>query len=254
MSDTGKIVSFILGFFVLIIPAWGVSPSLDLELRHASLPTLENTLDQTLTVNSPLNAWMFLQGGMRVTESAWVLEALEYKAELELAPVSFLSLHLRLAHNSLIGDGAGSSCATLWTKAEASFFSKIKLFVLVGLYQRRSALNQSPLLPVTSPSLSDRDFALGLGASYLFRDRWEFSAKLATFDNIHTFNLNNPFAELRLAFQPQPSGFSVHTFARYKILLGFGRLDEFLMGAGISLPLDVSPPLSFDSRPGPETR
>jgi hypothetical protein len=48
------------------------------------------------------------------------------------------------------------------------------------------------------------------------------------------FNLNNPFLKLLAAVEMNQT--TLYAFARYQILLGFGRLDDLTFAVGAKLP------------------
>ena len=59
---------------------------------------------------------------------------------------------------------------------------------------------------------------------------WRFIGKAGTIEDLDVFNLNNPYFGADIEYRSAPSPFSWRLYARYQVLLGFGRLDQFISG------------------------
>jgi hypothetical protein len=65
-------------------------------------------------------------------------------------------------------------------------------------------------------------------------DRWAPSFEAASFDEYEVYNLNGPFLQVAVDHQ-RDAGESWRAFARYQLLLGFGRPNEISVGAEIKV-------------------
>lgn len=83
---------------------------------------------------------------------------------------------------------------------------------------------------------SEHDFAIAFGTELKLDQNLSALAKVSTFEEISVYNLNNPFIQADLTYEPVPSVYW-SIYSRYQLLLGFGRMDSFKLGLNLSMPL-----------------
>jgi hypothetical protein len=91
-------------------------------------------------------------------------------------------------------------------------------------------LESASLFPViTKSSFSEHDFSTEIG--FLTQiSQIKLGLRVATFDELEVYNLNNPFVE-SVFFLPTESEKDCWSLTmRYQLTLGFGRLDRILVG------------------------
>jgi hypothetical protein len=242
-------------FFILClsIPALGdyltVGPpgdSLDLSLRFQALGGLPDTLDQTALYRHRYLPWLSGQYALRISEGWINLNAIEYKGEVQVRVLEPLNIVMRISQSDYTSIGAGNTVLHFRADAHFGFADVIEGLVSFGWYERMWQLSGTPTIPPFS-GVSDHDILglIGLGLKPL--PEWMLRVVVANYeDSINTFNLNNPFAQASVEYHPIHKDWSVYGAVRYRILLGFGNLDELLIGAGIRFYLD---PAAEESAP-----
>ena len=106
-----------------------------------------------------------------------------------------------------------------------------------GWYRRFVTLDKAHFLPVLLGSnYSEHDFAIAFGTELKLGQNLSALAKVSTFEEISVYNLNHPFIQTDLTYEPVPSIYWT-VYSRYQLLLGFGRMDSFKLGLNLSLPL-----------------
>ena len=203
------------------------------ELRHHSETSSRNLIDESLYYRSEESQGLYLAG--RFQQNTSDLESLAYAGGWAFAPLSFISLEARLAHGGHLNEG--TSLTHLLGTLTLRLPTWISPFASAGWYKRWALLQNMTLIPSFRSSYTEHDFALALGCNVRWNEQFATDFLLSTFEEIDVFNLNNPFAKLTLVFTPKNSSLSWYFFGRYKVLLGFGRLDSFTAGGGISLRL-----------------
>jgi hypothetical protein len=208
------------------------APSFDLSTRYHADTTYLNTVDGAALLNYPLSDALEFGAGTRATVSRSDLEAIEYKAEIAVPFAGFLRPSVRLQQDYRLADTLSVSHLLFALQFEARPFAGVRLFVTPAWYKRFTHLNKVVFLPILRNSYTEHDFAGAIGLEVETTD-WRFLAEAATFEEISVYNLNNPFAEIRVGHPI--AGIDWSLFSRYQILLGFGRLDRLSFGLGLHL-------------------
>jgi len=111
----------------------------------------------------------------------------------------------------------------------------VYLFLSGGIYKRWVSLSKKNAFPLfQATDFSDWDFATQFGILTTFSSQWMWLNRVSTFDEVDTFNLNNPFVESALLFRKSRSAWVWGLTSRYQLTLGFGRLDRLMFGLLIS--------------------
>jgi hypothetical protein len=232
-------------FSLLSFPVFGslisVGPpgdTLDLSLRFQALGGLPDTLDQTALYRHRYLPWLEGHYALRISEGAINLNAVEYKGEILLHVLEPLTIAMRISQSDYVAIQAGTTVIHFRADAHFGFADVIEGLVSFGWYERMWQLSGTPILPPFS-GISDHDILGLLGIGIKATPEWMLHLTLANFeDSINTFNLNNPFAQAAVDYHPIQKNWSLYAAFRYRILLGFGHLDELLIGAGIRFYLD----------------
>lgn len=219
-------------FFVwLQSAAWG--SALRIDLRHHSSPVLPNAIDQTALYQNNLTEWLNYEVGFNLALVTWDIFSMEYKGEISARLLPVLSANLRLGHAHYFQDKAGATALSFYLSSELPAHTIVRAILGVGYFARFSRLDATPLVPGFSADLFDANAMLKFGLGVRPLNGWDVRLSVSTYDELHTYNLNNPFVSLDILHRPSGEPFEVLAYARYRILLGFGRLDDFTVGAGL---------------------
>jgi hypothetical protein len=225
---------FLKAFFFLVASAATAAPSLELNARYHATTTFLNTIDSSALIAYPLAENIFIEGGARIAFSRLDFESFEYKAEISTRLWGFLKPSIRFQQDFLFSDTLSLSHFLFAVRLEGRPFSWLNIFITPAWYKRFTHLNKVAFFPTVRSSYTEHDFAGAIGVE-AGDENWKAITQIATFEEISIYNLNNPFAELRLIHPI--SGIEWSAFFRYQILLGFGRLDSFLAGVGVQYGL-----------------
>jgi len=207
------------------------------ELRFESATAFDSKLDETVRYAHVFFPWLEAEAALRLAQTGFNLSAMQYQGEIRFPFLSFFAISTRLNHSSYFS--AGFSSTNWGIKAELHgklFFWEP--FIEGGWYHRFNRLSGTSPLPTFDGSFSENHFMLMVGNHFQLTDSLRLSAFAGTFETIDIFNLNNPYGQIGLTYQPEPN-LTVTLFSRYRMLLGFGRRDSWLWGAGLSLPLEL---------------
>ncbi len=162
-------------------------------------------------------------------------ESISYKLEAVSKPLSFIELRIRASHKLFLPLTVSSSHLLYLMRLKTPEFLGIQFFTGLGWYQRFMQLNKSSILffPFRN-SYTEHDFALELGVQIDLGKDYFARLRAATFEEIDVYNLNHPMGELSFGI-PIDSSLYLHLLTRYQIGLGFGRLDNLVFGANLSL-------------------
>lgn len=206
--------------------------SIELSLGYHSSQVQPNQLSETLIGSTPLTRGLELRGGMNLSQSASELEQFQYMVELAHTLISPLSIFGRWHQLNQVSTSSHLKHLLLGSTLSTTLGS-VNSFVSVGWYKRFQSIQNSPILPSLGSDYSEQDFALALGTTIFWTERLSQTLRIATFEELEVYNLNHPFAELKVSYQLGNDLPTVFTGFRYQVLLGFGRLDEWrtLVGA-----------------------
>lgn len=177
---------------------------------------------------------LFFEGGVRLLRNAHEWTRFEYKLDTQWFFLPWASLHLRAAHR--IKHPTQFSDSTLMPRLElSSRLSRFKFFVSVGMYYRFASVLKGGSFPFQAKTdFTDWDFATQFGLETTLFNQFVWLNRVSTFDELETFNLNHPFIESAFFWRKKNQSFSLGISTRYQVLLGFGRLDRFMLGIAAS--------------------
>lgn len=179
---------------------------------------------------------LLFEGGVRFLRNAHDWTRFEYKLDTQWFFLPWASLYLRFSHR--LKHPNKFSDSTLMPRLELSGqLSRFKFFVSVGMYYRLASVSKGGSFPFQAKTdFSDWDFATHFGLETKLFNQFIWVNRVSTFDELETFNLNHPFIESAFFWRQSPQSFSLGISTRYQILLGFGRLDRFMVGLTASKP------------------
>lgn len=227
-------------FFPLF--SFGASPlgdpldRLQLDLRLETGPTIDDKVDETLNYRHAWFTHLETEGAVRIAQSGLGMSALQYKAEV-VAPLlaSWVTLIGRFTHSSYFDPGLSFTHLAGLVRLRAPL-GPAEIFLAGGKFKRFTRLAGSSPAPTFDGSFSESDWLALIGARVGIGETLSAQAWLANYDGVDCFNFHNPGVQLAVTYLLTPD-LVVSVFSRYKILLGFGRRDTLLFGAGLNLPL-----------------
>ena len=159
----------------------------------------------------------------RLTLFPTFLHRFDYAGEVGYSLFTFLHLNTRLHHGILLSDTASVSQLMPSIKLDLTYF-----FIEVGWYFRILRLHKVAPFPYASDA-SENDIATQFGFRAPIGDD-TLSLIAGTIDSVDIYNLNNPYAEILYS-----RGTHWSAYIRYKLLLGFGRMDEVTICLAIAI-------------------
>lgn len=225
-------------FFLVILLFFSnlATGSLQTGLQFVAETTYRNTLNPLLVFEPKKKLWFGprFSLGAGFSDKDW--EQIGYRIDLDTQPLGGFSLSLRLGQRLQLPETFSRTSWLGLVRWDTTLFEKLSLFFSGGWYKRFVQLERTSILPLAgSPSFSEHDFATELGFLVDFTGT-QLGVRVATFDELEIYNLNNPFIESRI-FLPGSSPLERWSLTlRYQLSLGFGRLDRFT--TGISYGLD----------------
>ena len=207
------------------------TPTLDFLTRYHSQANYLNTVDETVLYHTPFLSYFEGEVGGRAAVSKSNFESLDYKAEISYSVWKCLKLGTRFSHANQLSDTTAYTSLLFYGAFSIAPFRALRVFVTGGWYKRYLLLAKSTVLPVPfrNSSYSEHDFAGSFGIDLFPEETFFGTLKASTFDEISVFNLNNPYGEIQLGYRFSSTSRAI-LFSRYQLLLGFGRLDEFVFG------------------------
>lgn len=207
--------------------------------RFNASTSLPDTFDQTLIVDDELFPALRAALGVRLAETTWSVRSLAAKGELEANAFGILKAQVRLSHTFLRPENIGSTTLLMRMGLEAYPIRYLGVFGWFGWYERFTLLSGVTYLPnFSAGSVRDRDFVGEFGLGSKITDDITITAKMSTLDEIETYNLNNPYFQAAVGFNPPGEKYELTAFARYRVFLGFGRLHDLTLGFAIRALLD----------------
>lgn len=230
-SKTGRIGKILL-LWLSIFSVLAHATQFEFEGQFTYSPIEPDTFAQGARYLTQISDSLRSTLGARLASHARGPDRLEYAAMVSYSPIAWLSANARIVQRSLLSSGTGTSEALLTGRIDAPLLSFFEAFLEFGWFERWLHLRSIPVLPAISEvSLRDRDLAARFGIHILPVRQLRLTSSVGTIEDIIVFNLNNPFMELRASWRN--AGWELYGFARYKLLLGFGRLDELCIGLGL---------------------
>ncbi len=177
-----------------------------------------------------------LQAAGRFSASLKDLEIFGYGFEATLPLFSFFQTSARISQENFLNSTTAQTHFLFLANLDVSPFSFLKLFVCGGWYKRNVRLNKPYLFPtLVGSSYTEHDFAVSFGTETSWSDNFSTLFKVATFEELSVYNLNNPFIQGQIAYLTSPNGIKWTLYSRYRLLLGFGRMDSFTAGINLAI-------------------
>ncbi len=231
LRGRSSIYFFSLVSWYLLFSCRTFAGSLSVEGRYE----LQNTARDLTTISTFYNSnplgGIYFQTGLRLSASLKDLETLGYEAMASVPWFSFLETSLRLSEESWLNSTTEQTHLLFLTTLKAKPIRQWELFFSGGWYRRYVRLTKTYLLPaLIGPSYTEHDFAVALGTKILFSSKLSTLFKVATFEELSVYNLNNPFLQGEVSYQPVAQDWELSLLFRYRLLLGFGRMDSLTTG------------------------
>lgn len=203
----------------------------DLRLRFsASHP---DALSPGIQTSTPLSERFRLDAAAQLAFSPKEVRHATYRATVAFSVIEAVNLRAGLFHRWLPLYGAATSGLTAAAEIDTSIAGRVEVFASAGWYERLSRASGGGLLPLQGPgSEREHDFLLRLGGRLRFTDEWAGALFISTEDAYEVFNLNGPYLEAALE---KRGTLEWRAYARYHVLLGFGRPGEIAVGFSIML-------------------
>jgi len=222
-------------FLTTCLMAWAVpmppkDNTLQYDLRFHSMKTQTNYMANHLVFHTSPFPWLQTKWASRVafTHEQW--QRMDYQGEVSYRPFRFLALNLRLSHALFPYNRTAMTTALLESGFDLPIFRKLTLFGSFGWYYRLYYLSQYTVVPLIYDSdITDHSPALKLGFTVHPIQRLTTTLHIATLDEIDLFRLNNPYVQTTLGYSWSHS-LLLKAYVRYRLLLGFGRMDELMFG------------------------
>lgn len=217
-------------FFILSSITFGQTQA---GLQYHNENTYRSTTGPLVIYDIPISEeWSGRLGG-GLAFSSQDFEAITYASQINYKPLAWTNLSIRLSHRMNLPETFSRSSLLAAAQIKGSLLPSLQFFGLIGWYKRFVQLRQAQAIPTFSQiSFTEHDLATEFGFSTAFSSHFEWVAKVATFDEVDTFNLNNPFIESTLIFIPNEGTSRWFATSRYQLLLGFGRLDRLTLLVG----------------------
>jgi hypothetical protein len=218
-------------------PLYSFAQTINLDSRFENHQTRNDLGVFSAYFNIPATELLSFHSAGRISLSAKDFEGWGYARGARLAWLPFFANSVRLSQENWLGPSTANSTILFLGEIEGHPFGFLDLFLNGGWYRRFITLNKALFLPgFVGSNFSEHDFAVNFGLGLHWSDSVSTLFKVATFDEVSVYNLNNPFIHAELSFIPLDN-LKVTLYSRYKLLLGFGRLDSFTVG--VSLPLSL---------------
>ncbi len=224
---------WILGLFPLSL--WASSLTLDGRFEHLNTDRDLSSFSGYFESN-PLYGIQFQSAG-RLSLSTKDIESWGYALGGTLPWFPFFSTSLRFSEENALSSTTSLSSFLALAHLHYRPFQSWNLFLQGGWYRRFVDLGKTHFLPaVLGSSYSEHDFAVALGTEIHWSTCFSTGAKVATFEELSVYNLNNPLIQADITYQ-ESDGLRWTLYSRYQLLLGFGRMDSFKLGVFLGLPV-----------------
>ncbi len=207
------------------------------EFRYRADSSTTDTTGSSLVAGFPISEDFRVETGARLYTGWATLHSFHYKGEIAYRVLPFLQVKSRLHHGYRFSNPTSVTHFTLSAHFEEEITGLLLGSLELGWYERFSRVDGGLPIPIFfSNPRREHDPIIQMGLGIQWNEDWRLWTDLATFDEIEVENLNNPYVGLRLQYQ-WPSVGEFTTFFRYKILLGFGRWNQLVMGVSLAVPL-----------------
>lgn len=217
-------------FLAFIFFSQSASGSLQTGLQFVSENTYRNTLNPIVVFEPKTAFWLSprFSVGSGFSDKDW--ETFGYRMDLDIPLFDFFSISLRMGQRLQLPETFSRTSLLGFARLETTLFERLSLFFAGGWYKRWVQLNRASILPLAgTTSFSEHDFATELGLLLKFT-RTQIGLRVATFDELDVYNLNNPYIESRIFLPASSPQGRWSLLCRYHLSLGFGRLDKLTTG------------------------
>ena len=204
--------------------------TLDFASRYHFLSYSNPLIDESVFYHAPFLKWFEVEVGSRLSETNSNINMWSYKVEFLWRFLQVFALDMRGDQMAGIKDETGITTGMIKLNLFWRPFSFYSLFGSFGMYQRFTNLSGTQWIPTLSGALSDHDLVADFGWVIQPSAVYALIVKVSTFDRLAIFNLNNPYVQTALSWKLPTTNWVVSLYTRYQILLGFGRLDDFMIG------------------------
>ena len=164
----------------------------------------------------------------RLALSPTHVQSTDYQGEARFEFFHGLTAAVRLLQVNRPDDGIAFTQLSARLEGVLRPVSFFELYGTFGWHERFVSLDASIPLPFASGvSFRDHDIAVRMGFAVMPAIGWRGSAGIGTIEEMDIHNLNSPFAETTLEYGPSGETWTLLALARYRLLLGFGRLAEW---------------------------
>lgn len=224
-------VNVLLLILFLSLPAFSVTFSLEHKWNTAS----PNFLGVGILQKQPLFfEKVSAQLGLKTTFSSKDLISGNATIQFFYAPLDWVSINARLNQILLFSNTITQTQTGVLATLSPSL-GPITFFTTLGWYRRWTTLRKVTVLPsLLSSSFSEHDAILGLGIGWKITPSKELQLRVGNYEDFEIFNINNPFIEFKMMDSAIYEDTVFSFFLRYQILLGFGRMDRFIVGLFLS--------------------
>lgn len=244
MTQLGRII----GIFLCFCSLSKANTSIQYDLRYQALSSQINQLTPQAIYSTPVIGRVQAELGSNLSLSSRNIQQFSYKGELSFSPLDWFALKTRLSHAVFFPEHTSMGSFLATAKLDVPIFSFFGFFGSFGWYERLSYISELTAFPLLQSSdFTDHDFAFTFGIRISPARRWSGDLFIGTYDEMEVFRLNNPYFQATVNYQ-YSSLISLQTHFRYRILLGFGRLDEFMFGVGLRMSLSPKPTQGFSQR------
>jgi len=153
----------------------------------------------------------------------------EFMGQWDLPLLRFVSVGGRLSHRAHLETPRTTAHLLAYADGRVPLFHPLEGWFVIGWFERFIDISGARALPfLLSSPYGESDIALSLGLRCALGHSVALSGRLSNIDDLVIHNLNNPFVELKATYQQEMRAFLL--YGQYKLLLGFGRLDEWVLG------------------------
>lgn len=228
---------FLLWAFAAVVQA-ETSDQFKATVRFHSSRSQDSFVDETAYYQRAFAPWLGSEFGVRLSHTVpEILRGFDYKGEIQLRPIPFFYLGTRFAQRNYLPESTSASQLLFTANLDGDIFPFLGFFGSFGYFFRFPLLNKSTILPNFRASYTEKHFAFQFGFRIYPSDSLILSTRLATYDEMDVFNLQNPFFQGDLEYLLAGDSLSATMQFRYSLLLGFGRMDEWMLGVGVKIKL-----------------
>ncbi len=203
---------------------------LDTDLKFHSHNMLYNEISGLVQYEKEIFQSLSANAGISVSVSKRFIETFTNQLGLKLVFFDWANGEIRFYNNLFIPEKYSIWSALFIPTVNIKLFFDIFISFSIGWYE--NIYYFTSFIPfIRKADLYDEDFLVNFKFSKKIHEML-LALEIATFDEKEVFRLNNP--SIRIYFSFPYNEMTLTFYARYKMLLGFGRIDEFMTGVSFS--------------------